>query len=777
MRIHEGFSFIVIPCSILSCTRGQIKEEHVKNVRKTSYRLKQALVSVDDIIQQLGSLTNATVTCNIQLQSVTKNSNAVCKNIDQLGKSEVSLTRKGIIERVIRVDVKEEYYACVDRLRSHCSELYSEIWCLRVALWRNNHYSSARDILAEDILFGINANSEDHVGPKRAKRDTEQVDEIAPDDITIPPTGYRIRQEYPTLTVEQRQKYHVAVRKLYELSTLTSEAEVCNAQLENVTKNLHAVCEKITQLGTSEVNLTETNRDIERTIRVDVKDSYSTCADKPSASYSLLNSRIWCLRAALWRNNLYSQTREDQAEDALFGGNLDKTDGGGLTRAKRGTRRLRRIAPRDITTPRTGYRIRKEYRTLTVEERRKYHAAVRELYEDRTFNCFALVHRKGIRLTGVHRGEAFLPWHRAFLALYEEALRQIDPDVSLPYWDSTIDYNMATPVESVMWDEEHLGTGFGVVNDGPFANFTTNDNPLRRRIGNGNGRLMRPDNVEQLFQDGFCNLGHISRRLESLHNSVHRWVGGTMVGSLSASDPVFYMHHAFIDYIWEKYRERQKSEICGGIDPGTDYPIFDETFNRPTPPEHMPEEEMDGMEFLINRQGIENFWTTNWYGYEETPTCANNCGNSADMFCDEDLNMCVGETVDDLEDEPIFMPQRMSASIKEVASIRQSSNSICRTQPYYLSCRTQEPPSTIEGVASAMVNHEIPVPAKISRIEMKIQKNREKMYETPPESEPAFFRETIRNDCRTVDTVVYDILVAKLRGKRFGKRKTVPLPE
>ena len=37
----------------------------------------------------------------------------------------------------------------------------------------------------------------------------------------------------------------------------------------------------------------------------------------------------------------------------------------------------------------------------------------------------------------------------------------------------------------------------------------------------------------------------------------------------AAHDPVFYLHHCFIDYIWEKFRERQR-DICGE-DPETDY--------------------------------------------------------------------------------------------------------------------------------------------------------------------------------------------------------------
>jgi hypothetical protein len=147
------------------------------------------------------------------------------------------------------------------------------------------------------------------------------------------------------------------------------------------------------------------------------------------------------------------------------------------------------------------------------------------------------------------------------------------------------------------------------------------------------------------------------KKLEGIHNGVHRWVGGTMTGRLSASDPIFYMHHAFIDLIWEEFRKRQNSSACEFIDPGTDYPVFDDSDDiRPTPEDHMPNEKMDGMEFMLNKLGIENFWTKNWYGYAERPSCANNCGNSEDMVCDPENGVCVGMQAEDTGAVEDFQP-------------------------------------------------------------------------------------------------------------------------
>jgi tyrosinase len=42
------------------------------------------------------------------------------------------------------------------------------------------------------------------------------------------------------------------------------------------------------------------------------------------------------------------------------------------------------------------------------------------------------------------------------------------------------------------------------------------------------------------------------------HNRVHRWVGGVMVGGASVNDPVFWLHHAFVDLVWSRWQHRHR---------------------------------------------------------------------------------------------------------------------------------------------------------------------------------------------------------------------------
>lgn len=39
-----------------------------------------------------------------------------------------------------------------------------------------------------------------------------------------------------------------------------------------------------------------------------------------------------------------------------------------------------------------------------------------------------------------------------------------------------------------------------------------------------------------------------------LHNPVHRWIGGNMALATSPNDPVFFLHHCYLDLLWERWR-------------------------------------------------------------------------------------------------------------------------------------------------------------------------------------------------------------------------------
>jgi tyrosinase len=78
---------------------------------------------------------------------------------------------------------------------------------------------------------------------------------------------------------------------------------------------------------------------------------------------------------------------------------------------------------------------------MSEPEIEKLRWAFRELYrfnkwpEDRrSYNNIALIHQNHCQ----HGWERFLPWHRVYLYEFEQALQDVCPDITMPYWDWTM---------------------------------------------------------------------------------------------------------------------------------------------------------------------------------------------------------------------------------------------------------------------------------------------------------------------------------------------------
>ncbi|MEU3934329.1 tyrosinase family protein [Streptomyces sp. NPDC029044] len=237
---------------------------------------------------------------------------------------------------------------------------------------------------------------------------------------------------------------------------------------------------------------------------------------------------------------------------------------------------------------------RKDVSTLTRTEKRRFVKAMLEVKRRGEYDEFVRTHieyytsdgEDGLRTA--HMAPSFLPWHRQFLLDLEKALRRVDASVSVPYWDWTRDRTTT----SAPWTADLLG-GTGRRSDrqvmtGPFAyaegNWTikegiTDEEFLTRDLGRARDPIQLPTaaELERALKDplydaspwdsttgkGFRNKlegwgsGRGSASWQN-HNRVHRWVGGAMVGGASVNDPVFWMHHAFVDLVWSRWQRRHR---------------------------------------------------------------------------------------------------------------------------------------------------------------------------------------------------------------------------
>lgn len=157
-----------------------------------------------------------------------------------------------------------------------------------------------------------------------------------------------------------------------------------------------------------------------------------------------------------------------------------------------------------------------------------------------------------------HQSPTFLPWHRKFLLIYEQKLRDVSgKDISLPYWDWTDEASIA-----VVFADDFMGPGGDeaggyVVSGGPFSkdywqinvfpkDEVTRTPSLIRKLGTKEDLPRRKDWEECLklatydaspwnekaprevsFRNCLEGWGH-HQSDNHLHNSAHIWVGGVI---------------------------------------------------------------------------------------------------------------------------------------------------------------------------------------------------------------------------------------------------------
>lgn len=133
--------------------------------------------------------------------------------------------------------------------------------------------------------------------------------------------------------------------------------------------------------------------------------------------------------------------------------------------------------------------------------------------------------------------EIFLAWHRRQMFEMEQAVQNINPKISLAFWNTSNDQALNSP----LWDANFMGS------------FNTNWD-LRRNLG-GDGPMPTPSEVSALYNisNFFVFSNEVERR--NVHRGAHVWTGGAMPTPLSPRDPIFYLHHTFVDFIWYNWEE------------------------------------------------------------------------------------------------------------------------------------------------------------------------------------------------------------------------------
>ncbi|KAG0150760.1 hypothetical protein CROQUDRAFT_652007 [Cronartium quercuum f. sp. fusiforme G11] len=244
--------------------------------------------------------------------------------------------------------------------------------------------------------------------------------------------------------------------------------------------------------------------------------------------------------------------------------------------------------------------VRKEWRSMERSQQKAYLSAVKCMLGKpstlqpnsrlRLYDDFESVHDRS--RPDVHWVARFLPWHRHFIHLYEQALQSCGYTGALPRWDWSLDAAnvTASPVWSsdpeigfggngMDFSNDQDGLGGGTVEDGAFAKLQLlyPDSHLLERGFNSPSEFNQGGTLygSQYFDPNAIKVVKSSSNFIDFHvalegtnpsssgpdspgphATIHAIIGGDMSPtSYAANDPIFFLHHANVDYVWWSWQQ------------------------------------------------------------------------------------------------------------------------------------------------------------------------------------------------------------------------------
>ena len=192
-------------------------------------------------------------------------------------------------------------------------------------------------------------------------------------------------------------------------------------------------------------------------------------------------------------------------------------------------------------------RQRKNVTTLTGGELALWRSAVDALKHSvdpaKNYAHWAAIHARSCP----HWCELFLPWHRAYILQYENALRDAvhSDTLTLPYWDWTATRQVpdafAQPDNNPLWCDR-------------YTDAQRTSMALTLPTAGDRDQALQPSGFN-FFGGVGCDNSGCKGSLEGIHDFVHAWVGPAMsLPDTAACDPIFWSHHAYVDKLWAQWQ-------------------------------------------------------------------------------------------------------------------------------------------------------------------------------------------------------------------------------
>ncbi|KAI8912308.1 hypothetical protein DFJ77DRAFT_432104 [Powellomyces hirtus] len=219
---------------------------------------------------------------------------------------------------------------------------------------------------------------------------------------------------------------------------------------------------------------------------------------------------------------------------------------------------------------------RMNWNDMSAPQQAKYVSAVKLLHTPNAQGVSKLDeygHLHHLNFVNAHQRPHTLPWHRQFLRQYELDLQRASNDstIFVPYWDWSLD-SQNPGAAKVLNIFGHNGNkaARNCVTDGAFANWSIKMSDsgtnapahcMTRNWNNTNPAndmahlppFIAPEALATAFREKEYDL--FRQKVEAGgHNHLHNAFGGDMASGWSCTDPIFWLHHAFIDKLWAMWQ-------------------------------------------------------------------------------------------------------------------------------------------------------------------------------------------------------------------------------
>ncbi len=262
--------------------------------------------------------------------------------------------------------------------------------------------------------------------------------------------------------------------------------------------------------------------------------------------------------------------------------------------------------------------IRRNIATISHEERTLFINAIRQMDDATSLFVFAgnlghegadgsgkitywdmqeQIHKDGhAHGIDVHVGPAFIPWHRALVGHFEKLLREVDPRLSLHYWDWTTDPRVAGGGRAALFTTDFMGSASG--NAGiPLQDFESTEitgdategipgdgvhDHVWRAVGATANKPSGEPNIDSdLTLLSPTTFTAFAAGLKNAHDFVaHSYIGGSISHPhFSFHDPFVFLLHSNLDRLWATWQRQPGHQAR--LDPNRAYGTIAVDFGLP----------------------------------------------------------------------------------------------------------------------------------------------------------------------------------------------------